>query len=586
MKNTLIVGALAATLGLAAAGNLRAPAKATLLERCTGSARATECCSQNKDDHKLYQKNAANQLEHQCCFKSMGMWMPTSVKSKDGFCTLGMAASNAKTAMANVNSLTDKMVDVLDRLNDEKHQLKKEFKDAYRAHELKEDTAEAKKERQVAELSLVNNNLKDAGMKLNVVKNELADSVVEEANVKSGWDKQVNEKVGEVKKADDEAKKIAKLNATTEKDLAKVRKEVGSCKSKNEKSQKEIDAVNKKFLVITGDIAKAKALEEKMKKDYEADKYARTMQESEAQKARDAAEKSVTKFKGLVEICEQDLADARKSLEKTKQLVYGTGASFLEIAPGACDKDCKEIRAWSSSAYIASKDEKMMDKAKNYVKTEIDNLHKVLVEIKKVKGRVGELKNLDVKLHKEIMADINKQSKALEDAIKKAERKYTEIQGAIGETENKIQKSRKLIEKIIDNGRNELARQQAMLEKASRLADSLNSQFKDLMATLRIHKANLADCKGVAKTLDADLKQATEAAAGAAKALDHLNQMNAENKVRFQNCIDDADSRIKKLTDEGNSLGKNADSLRARAMMLSDKADATNAEKKKVMFSK
>jgi len=116
--------------------------------------------------------------------------MPTGSKThKDKFCGLGHEAALAKTAMANVNSLTDKMVNVLDRLNDQKHSLKADFRSAYMAHENTEDSERAKEATKVKEIKFLAGEQTKTQSALDGASNALAANMAKQKELQAIFEK-------------------------------------------------------------------------------------------------------------------------------------------------------------------------------------------------------------------------------------------------------------------------------------------------------------------------------------------------------------------------------------------------------------
>lgn len=178
MKKAIVAVAIAtlAATNPAGAANLRAPESKTLLQRCTNGAKVTECCAQEKGQHQLYQhKDDSNpgRLGNQCCSRSLGTWLPTNGDDVDKFCSLGQRTAEVQKGVDQMKSLTDRTNNALTSLNEEKSTLKKEFREAYIAHEKQEDDKNGEILRDQKELQLIEDRNAREKTKLNGLNAEL-----------------------------------------------------------------------------------------------------------------------------------------------------------------------------------------------------------------------------------------------------------------------------------------------------------------------------------------------------------------------------------------------------------------------------
>merc|ERR1711871_596380 len=212
-----------------------------------------------------------------------------------------------------------------------------------------------------------------------------------------------------------------------------------------------------------------------------------------------------SKLEKVIEVTKESIEDTKKAISKYEAMAF----IEVKINPAACDDKCKQFRTWDSSKYIAG-DEKMMDDAKKYVSSEIENLHTVLKEIKAVKVRVAELQGLDKDLHQQIMADVFKKNKKLEIAIKTAQKK---LQETLDELKSVEADNKEVVYQTANMQRanmDALSAKRACLASKEKAEETLQKQLDDLKVTLSVNSDLFKECKKDRKELDGLVKSLEE----------------------------------------------------------------------------
>jgi len=588
MKNTLALTAIVATVGLANAGNLRAAPTKTLLEKCTGKDVKPEgCCSSNKDaTHELYKKGKKiNGMTFNCCSKSMGMWMPTSNKKyKDQFCSLGLEASLAKTAMANVNSLTDKMVNVLDRLNDEKHKLKADFRAAYIAHESVEskskDEAKSLEVKQKKEVQYLADEQTKTSNELTKAVDTLNDNKEAQERMQAQFERDINAIKKQIEASEKAAKDLEVAQDKESKKLKDVQAKLSGCGS-DKKELKDLQQKLQKDLEVA-EAAKKAALDKQaalIKQNAEAVKALEAATNELAGKKKELEQKS-TKLEKVIEVTKESISDTKKAINKYEAMAF----IEVKINPAGCDDKCKQFRTWDSSKYIAG-DEKMMDDAKKYVSSEIENLHTVLKEIKAVRVRVTELKGLDEDLHAKIMKDVFAKNKDLETAIKTAQK---QLQETLNQLESVEATNKQVVAATANMQRcniEALNGKKAILFTKLKAEDNLQKALDDLKVTISVNSDLFKECKKDKAVLDRLVKELEQNSQEASEKAAQLENNSNEMKDTFAKGQRKIEEYNMELDRENNDLEADVNSLKDKALKLMDEDEQLSAKKKKAQMN-
>jgi chromosome segregation ATPase len=579
MKNTLALTVAIAAVGVANAGNLRAQAPKQLLERCSGKdAKVEGCCDTDKTaTHDLYKKMKGKfeGMPFTCCSKSMGMWMPTGSKThKDKFCGLGHEAALAKTAMANVNSLTDKMVNVLDRLNDQKHSLKADFRSAYMAHENTEDSERAKEATKVKEIKFLAGEQTKTQSALDGASNALAANMAKQKELQAIFEKDMEALKEKTKKAEDLSKKLRVANEKELKELKKMQAEITKCDSKNKDLAAHKESMKKK-------LAAAEAAADKAKTDGEAAKKEHEKCQKESAEAKKKMEEARAKLEEGAKKYNKVIAGAKKNIELVQAQIADLNdlTAFIEtqINPADCDDNCQKFKVWDSTKYING-DESMMDDAKKYITTEIEGLHGVLKEIKAVKKRIYQLQDLDADLHKKIMADVFKAHKKLETTIKVAKAELQKTLDELAKVEAESKKVEAAIPVMEAAFLKDMNSQKGMLAKAQKDEENLRLVMEEIKTAVTVHKDLFKECAAVGKQLEQCSKAAEAAAKEAEAAANQLEEANAKDKQEFDRLKAENDANNRKLMSENSILESETSDLKASARMYLGKSAAASTE--------
>lgn len=591
MKNTLALTAIVATVGLANAGNLRAAPAKTLLAKCTGKdAKPAGCCStpaeiKDKKTAELYKRAKVDGMKFQCCSKSMGMWMPTNNKKyKDQFCSLGREAALAKTSMANVNSLTDKMVNVLDRLNDEKHKLKADFRAAYIAHESVEsksrDEAKALEVKQKKEVQYLADEQTKTSNDLDKAISTLDDNKEAQEEMQAKFQRSINAIKKQIEASEKAAKELEAAQERESRKLKFIQAKLSGCNS-DKKELKELQEKLKQDLA-RAEASKKAALEKQaalIKENEEAVKNLEKATKELNEKKKQLEEKS-KKLEKVIKVTQDSIEDTKKAISKYEALAF----IELSIRPAECDDKCKQFRTWDSSKYIAG-DEKMMDDAKKYVSSEIENLHTVLKEIKAVKVRVAELQGLDKDLHQQIMADVFKKNKKLEIAIKTAQKK---LQETLDELKSVEADNKEVVYQTANMQRanmDALSAKRACLASKEKAEETLQKQLDDLKVTLSVNSDLFKECKKDRKELDGLVKSLEEESQTASEKAAQLESNNNDMKDSFLKGQRKIEENNLELDRENQELDADVNNLKDKALKLMDEDEELSAKKKKAQMN-
>jgi len=582
MKNTLALTALIASAGLASAGNLRAPAKVTLdTERCGKGSKPLGCCAtpgekdaNGKPLDPLYLKTKDS--KYHCCSKSLSMWMPTQhEKNNDKFCSLGMEAALAKTSMANVNSLTDKMVYVLDRLNKDKHNLKDDFRKAYIAHTDKEDklatSIEKKKAAQLKELKYLNDKQSQTSSDLTRAQEILKKNQEAQVAIEANFQKDSDALEKQISAAEKAANDLEKAQQKELDHLTKVKESLKKCKSDNKDLEKMKKSVEENLAAAKAAQEAAKKAEADMKKEHEA-----KQKEAEAKK-----KALMAKQKEL----EDKKADMVKYIEKTKARIasineaienYEPFPGFIELSirPSICDDECQKYRAWDSSKYMNANDEKMMDDAKKYVNSELEGLHSVLKEIKAVKARVKDLKALDEELHKKIMADLfsdgknKKLEKDIKDATEELQKTLEKIESAKKANTDVV----KANEELEASNLADLEKRRACLAKIKKDEEKVSQKLEEIKVSLQLNRKMLDECGAVSKSLATEIKQAESKEQEANEKAQALQAANEDMKNKYDDLEQESKNANSDLERKNGQLDEQYQELKEDGLKKKDEA--------------
>merc|ERR1719443_1747718 len=186
-----------------------------------------------------------------------------------------------------------------------------------------------------------------------------------------------------------------------------------------------------------------------------------------------------------------------------------------------CDEECEEMKAWKVDDYLAGdfdESKTLLDKATNYVGKQMKNMHSMFNLLKQTQKRVSQLKDLDVKLHKEIMEDIRKENKRLAAKLERVQKKMQRLIERAESLEKKVKALQDDIEKYTDDMESKVQENMRNLAKTQQQIPDAMMSLVNLQGQLTRATVGEADCKSIATGLRKRSKEAKEATEKANKA--------------------------------------------------------------------
>jgi len=182
---------------------------------------------------------------------------------------------------------------------------------------------------------------------------------------------------------------------------------------------------------------------------------------------------------------------------------------------------------------------KMLSDAQNFIKDRVSKMQGVLVNLKAVRSRVTALKTLDKELHKEIMADLGKQSAKLLAGIKAANAEGAALSKMIFKaagTLEVVQAKHKSVmasyEKQLEMKRIVLDKQQEDIKAITNTISSMKWRIMKLIAKNVACKAKMVAIKGAKAimeiNLDAQRKELTQITGKLTAAKDDLEDVKEQ----------------------------------------------------------
>merc|ERR1711871_1801397 len=366
--------------------------------------------------------------------------------------------------------------------------------------------------------------------------------------------------------------------------MGKFQRSINAIKKQIEASEKAAKELQEKLKqdLARAEASKKAALEKQaalIKENEEAVKNLEKATKELNEKKKQLEEKS-KKLEKVIKVTQDSIEDTKKAISKYEALAF----IELSIRPAECDDKCKQFRTWDSSKYIAG-DEKMMDDAKKYVSSEIENLHTVLKEIKAVKVRVAELQGLDKDLHQQIMADVFKKNKKLEIAIKAAQKK---LQETLDELKSVEADNKEVVYQTANMQRanmDALSAKRACLASKEKAEETLQKQLDDLKVTLSVNSDLFKECKKDRKELDGLVKSLEEESQTASEKAAQLESNNNDKKDSFLKGQRKIEENNLELDRENQELDADVNNLKDKALKLMDEDEELSAKKKKAQMN-
>ena len=446
-------------------------AKDPLTERCAvDDAKPETCCNYDGEDDVLYQKLKEGES---CCSREIGMWVQTSELGLDGkFCS-NKAAEEKVSKSAKIMSLTlGEMREAIDYFRKQNAMKISTIKKNYKFNQIDQDNkaGDGKRKEEMLkskedEVAAVNNKLtalsklliglvakdkaarekfiaafKEAQEKNSAAMERLTNSQIEQ-----------NKQIADCKKKQIAIAKCAGENADTQKAIEALDKDLKNQQSNLEKAQANLNKTNtektsleaatKKTLdklmadqkeleatLVTFKTAKD-AVDAKLKKaEAGLEKAEQALQQVKEEKKEAADENAAEKaseflelknkrgfVKGLINKVGGAIKDGAAKVASAVKEGAAKVKDFLTKDP-SCDEGCEAMKKWKASAYYKGTMEEghtdvtiaaMQDavlKMKHVLSTQTDRV-----------ARLGKIVQHDEVLHKQIMADIEKDNEQLQD---------------------------------------------------------------------------------------------------------------------------------------------------------------------------
>ena len=532
--------------------------------------------------------------------------MPTNGEDADNFCTLGKRTYDAEKSMDQVKSVSDRMANALNALNAEKRDLKKEFRAAYIAHEKTENDADDKNAVAQKELNLV----EDETASKQVTFNSLQKKVTDEEQELESLGPKYSKSLSALDKVFDDASATFKAKQKALKDLAKSANEANNalktCDLKNEEDKKALKAISAEVESVKTQQASAdkERLEyEKRANEAEAKLTAKRKEQAaqikEAEAANSVVKKEMDKFvsasaqlQTMIDEVEGKIAaaDAKLAsfLETGTNKKFGSLVGSLFGAGGDEDKESTKgsgvaslSNTFNANKYVAGKlvkngkdwvdsQQKMLSDAQNFIKDRVSKMQDVLVNLKAVRSRVAALKDLDKNLHKEIMADLGKQSAKLLAGIKAANKQGAALSKMIFKaagTLEIVQAKHKSVmasyERKLEMKRIVLDKQQEDIKAIANTISSMKWRIMKLVGKNVACKAKMLAIKGAKAimeiNLDAQRKELTQITGKLTAAKDGLEDV----KEQIHNSNDAHKAEITAITADTARLADETETVKS-----------------------
>jgi len=210
--------------------------------------------------------------------------------------------------------------------------------------------------------------------------------------------------------------------------------------------------------------------------------------------------------------------------------------------------------------------------AQNFIKDRVSKMQDVLVNLKAVRSRVAALKHLDEDLHKQIMADLGKESAKLVAGIKKANEQGAALSKMIFKaagTLEMVQAKHKSVmasfERKLDMKRIVLDKQQEDIKAITNTISSMKWRIVKLVAKNVACKAKMLAIKGAKAimevNLDAQRKELTQITGKLTAAKDGLEGV----KEQIHNSDDAHKAEITAITADTARMADESEALKSGA---------------------
>jgi len=557
-----------------------------LLARCRSATKVEECCKEDKKDHDLYrQKGATSEgLKFVCCYKDLGTWMPTEVNSKGKFCTVTQEENHSLRTTRATFDIARQLQNLFNRLQTDKREYRRAFKEAYMAHEKVENSKRGELQLQMNQVKYV----REEADKKKVVAEESEDAVdkakadVNEQAAK--FDLLVKKNKEAKQKYEDKASDLSKSVEKGKTTVSKFLSDIGTCAAAKADAKGDLAVAKKDLeeLIKRQEAAKketAKLLADRMANEgkikAENAKFAQEKAKLDKTNAMFKAKydkymKKAEETRKATQAAEQELEDLVKEYNDMSFVEVGNKLQYKhlkETAPVNVEADFyaeSGTKGVNGDVLSTKGQHELLNEAREFVNTEIGKSNTVLIKLKAMNARIIKLKALDQDLNRQILADIQDKASALAKVMVAAQAQLQEFSDAVQQNTadlEKLQREQRKMENAYtdaeNNERNLATKRGENLEKLAKdLGDltvkcqSLSDQFQECKKELAKAKKQLtgaveANIKAQTEVTDMD-QRADEARSALAKSEQEVQQ----NQLKVDNAISSLKGENQDLKDK------------------------------------
>jgi len=610
MKKCAIALGAFAVLGLAQGSDLRGkPVKAMkemqykkyeengvpaqLLARCRSATKVEECCKEDKKDHDLYrQKGAMSEgLKYVCCYKDLGTWMPTEENSKGKFCTVTAQENHSLRSTRATFDIARQLQNLFKRLQTDKREYRRAFKEAYMAHEQVENSKRGELQLQLNQVKYVREETDRKKIVADEAESAVSKAKADVSEQQAKFDELVKKNKEAKQRYEEKASDLSKSINKGKDQVAKFLEDIGSCAAAKADAKGDM-AVAKKDLEA---LIKRQELAEKETKKLAADRMANEQKIKEANKKFDEEKAKIDKkneyFKKKYETYMSDIEETKAATKKAEDKLDAlvkeyNEMSFVEVGNKLEYKHLKETapvnveadfyaeagtKGVDGNVLTTKGQHELLKEAREFVNTEIGKSNTVLIKLKAMNARIIKLKALDQDLNRQILSDIQAKSDQLAKVMQDSQAKLEEFSKVVETNTRELDRlhdQQRNMENAYADAEN-VERDQAQkrgenLEKLTKdLGDltvkcqSLSDQFKECKKELAKAKKDLttaleANIKAQTEVTDMD-QRADEARIALAKSQNDVQQ----NQLKVDNALSSLKAEKQDLIDKAQeALGK------------------------------
>jgi chromosome segregation ATPase len=511
---------------------------AQLLARCRGDdVKVSDCCKDNKKDHELYQKKGAKSegLQFVCCYKDLGTWMPTDKDPGNKFCSVTAQENQALRGARSTFDIARQLQHLLKRLQSDKREYRRAFKEAYMAHEQVENSKRGELQLQLNQIKYTDEEADRKKARAEEVEIALNSAQASLADQNSKFEAMQTANRQAQEKYETEAAKLTETIKLSTKKFHEFLDSIGKCASAKAEAKANLEVVQAALDSIETQQQTIQKQSDVLKTQRKEKEDALKKQKEEFAKKRQGIDKLMKDMKQQyntymdeIKTSKAETAKAEQKLEKLIEeykeiddaslIQVGDKYKYLkETAPVNVEEDFYAEAGSNGSdgkALTARGQIELLNEAKAHMTKEVDNTNLVLKKLKSMNARILKLKELDVDLNRKILADIESKSSKLGEALKSAQTKLAALV-------QKIEANTQAIQDLNDQERQmEISYEEAQnkeRETATRRSENLEKLSKEL-----------GDMSIKCKSLEDQFKDCKKELQTAVKAVNVANQQKAK----------------------------------------------------------